>query len=92
MYERLSQKKKDGAQDDAIKKLGEKIDEMKKNDGGGNGGGGGQGQGKSDELRNSLDTSGVLIRREYDYGFDRLGRRFAIGDRECSLSDAMYED
>lgn len=44
---------------------------------------------KSEELRHSLDTSGLLIRREYDLGYDRLGRRFAIGDRKSSCLLSM---
>lgn len=81
LYERFTQQKKDGAQDEAIKNLNEKIDKLQMNGGGGGGGNNDQ-QGKRDELRISLDTSGGVIRREYDYGLDRLGRRFAIGDRE----------
>lgn len=77
LYERLSQKKKDANQDDKIKKLEEKFDaEMKKKEGSGND--------KSDELKNTLNSSGPLIRREYDVGFDRLGRRFAAGDSKCA--------
>lgn len=77
LYERLKQTKKDANQDDKIKKLEEKFEtEMKKKDGGGND--------KSDELKNTLNSSGPLIRREYDVGFDRLGRRFAAGDSKCA--------
>lgn len=81
LYERFTQQKKDGAQDEAIKKLNEKMEKLQMNEGGGSSGNNGQ-QGKHDELRISLDTSGRLIKREYDYGLDRLGRRFAMGDRE----------
>lgn len=42
--------------------------------------GGDKPEDKSEELKRSLHTSGPLIMREYDYGYDRLGRRFAAGD------------
>lgn len=72
LYERLSQKKKDGAQDDAIKKLEVKFDELSKKKE--------SGEQKKDELKESLDSSGPIIKKEYDIGYDRLGRRFAVGD------------
>jgi hypothetical protein len=41
------------------------------------------GQKKPDELERNLHTSGPIIRQEYDIGYDRLGRRFAVGDSKC---------
>lgn len=90
LYERFTQQKRDGAQDEAIKGLSEKIDKLQVNNGGGGSGGAGagsqqqqqQGGQVANELRVALDTSGAVIRREYDYGLDRLGRRYAMGDRE----------
>lgn len=81
LYERLNQKKKDENQDGAIKKLEDKMDQMvkkkdeKKDDG----------DADKDDLKDSLDKSQRLIRREYDVCYDRLGRRFAVGDSECTL-------
>lgn len=43
------------------------------------------GDADKDDLRDSLDKSQRLIRREYDVCYDRLGRRFAVGDSECIL-------
>ncbi|KAJ4387780.1 hypothetical protein N0V93_008382 [Gnomoniopsis smithogilvyi] len=72
LYERLNQKKKDDNQDGAIKKLEEKLEQMTtKNK---------ESDSEKDELKDSLDKSGRLIKREYDVCYDRLGRRFAVGD------------
>ncbi|KKY36565.1 hypothetical protein UCDDA912_g03475 [Diaporthe ampelina] len=70
LYERLSggQKKKDAGQDDEIKKLKGELEQMR-----------GAGK-KPDELEKNLNTSGPMIQQEYDVGYDRLGRRFAVGD------------
>ncbi|KAL2283106.1 hypothetical protein FJTKL_10209 [Diaporthe vaccinii] len=70
LYERLSggQKKKDAGQDDEIKKLKGELEQMK-----------GAGK-KPDELERNLNTSGPMIKQEYDVGYDKLGRRFAVGD------------
>ncbi|KAG8163140.1 hypothetical protein KVR01_007618 [Diaporthe batatas] len=74
LYERLTggQKKKDEGQDSEIKKLKEQIEQMKS--------GGKNDQKKPDELERNLTTSGPLIKQEYEVGYDRLGRRFAVGD------------
>lgn len=37
-------------------------------------------QKKPDELEWNLNTSGPVIKQEYDVGYHRLGRRFAVGD------------
>lgn len=66
------QKKKDEGQDDEIKKLKGELEKIK--------GAGGGDQKKPDELERNLTTSGPVIKQEYDVGYDRLGRRFAVGD------------
>ncbi|KAJ4412459.1 hypothetical protein N0V82_008778 [Gnomoniopsis sp. IMI 355080] len=71
LYERLHQKKKDDNQDGAIKKLEEKFEQMSKKK---------EDDSEKDDLKDSLDKSGRLIKREYDVCYDRLGRRFAVGD------------
>lgn len=72
LYDRLTQKKKDENQDGSIKKLEEKLDQMAtlKEDG----------SKKKDDLKDELDTSRWLIKREYDGAYARLGGRFATGD------------
>ncbi|KAI3390941.1 hypothetical protein diail_8339, partial [Diaporthe ilicicola] len=74
LYERLSsgQKKKDAGQDDELKKLREEVEQMKNT--------GKSDQKKPDELEQNLNTSGPVIKHEYDVGYGRLGRRFAVGD------------
>ncbi|KAK7963619.1 hypothetical protein PG996_008685 [Apiospora saccharicola] len=37
-------------------------------------------RGREDEVGYALERSGALIGREFDEGYERLGRRFAIGD------------
>lgn len=43
------------------------------------------GDSEKDDLKDSLDKSGRLIKREYDVCYDRLGRKFAVGDSKCTL-------
>lgn len=78
LWEKFSgaQKKKDGAQDEKIKKLTEELETVKKQK---------QIGPPQDELQQSLGSSGSMIRREFDLGFNNLGQRFAIGDRKFSL-------
>lgn len=66
------QKKKDEGQDDEIKKVKGEIEQMKD--------AGKSDQKKPDELERNLNTSGPVIKQEYDISYDRLGRRFAVGD------------
>lgn len=73
----MHQKKKDDNQDGAIKKLEEKFEQMSKKK---------EDDSEKDDLKDSLDKSGRLIKREYDVCYDRLGRRFAVGDSESSYS------
>lgn len=83
LYDRLTQKKKDSNQDDAIKKLEDKWAEMaKKKDGDADKKDGGDD--KKDVLKDELDKSGRMVKREYDGAYDRLGRRFAAGDSKSS--------
>ncbi|ORY10207.1 hypothetical protein BCR34DRAFT_355579 [Clohesyomyces aquaticus] len=75
------QKKRDTAQDSQIKELREQIEKTEKQskereetlqkriDSGGR-----------DEVGDNFERSGALIRRQYDEGYERLGRRFAVGD------------
>lgn len=82
LYDRLTQKKKDSNQDDAIKKLEDKFAEMsKKKEGEAD---------KKDVLKDELDKSGQMVKREYDVAYDRLGRRFAAGDSECTLNRRRF--
>ncbi|KAK7750033.1 hypothetical protein SLS62_008026 [Diatrype stigma] len=49
--------------------------------GGGRGGGGGRSRDwDRDEVGDAFERSGALIRREFDDGYERYGRRFAVGD------------
>lgn len=66
------QKKKDEGQDSEIKKLKSELEQLK--------GAGKSDEKKPDELARNLNTSGPMIKQEYDVGYDRLGRRFAVGD------------
>lgn len=43
------------------------------------------GDSEKDDLKDSLDKSGRLIKRKYDVCYDRLGRKFAVGDSKCTL-------
>lgn len=38
----------------------------------------------SDSDEESIYSSGVILKREYERGYDRLGEKFAIGDCTCS--------
>jgi uncharacterized membrane protein YheB (UPF0754 family) len=80
LYERLDQKRKqkkvDSGQNDKIKELQKQIKEVEERS---------KGNAKSareDALRDSLQESGPLIRREYNRDFARLGNKFAVGDGE----------
>ncbi len=80
LYERLDQKRKqknvDSSQDEKIKALeklvkeSEERTEKKIN------------SAREDALRESLQDSGPVIRREYNRDVARFGDRFAQGDRE----------
>ncbi|KIW07213.1 hypothetical protein, variant 2 [Verruconis gallopava] len=78
LYERLEQKRKqkkvDTGQDDKISQLQKQMKEIEerseKN----------ARRVREDDLRESLQESGPLIRREYNRDFARFGDRFAMGD------------
>ncbi|KAF2478361.1 uncharacterized protein BDR25DRAFT_251131 [Lindgomyces ingoldianus] len=76
--EKRRQKKRDSKQDSEIKLLREEIekkdkeskereDDRKKRP-------------AQDDVGDSFERSGALIRRQYDEGYERLGRKFAVGD------------
>jgi hypothetical protein len=82
LYDRLDakrkQKKVDSGQNDKIVSLEKQIKEIEEKSqkrGGGR-------RDREDELRDSLQLSGPMIRREYERDFARLGDRFATGDCE----------
>lgn len=73
--EKRKQKRRDIRQDDEIKKLCEQVEgaekrykereaELR----------------KRDDVGDNFERSGALIQRQYDEGYGRLGRRFAMGD------------
>ncbi|KAF2195537.1 hypothetical protein K469DRAFT_681842 [Zopfia rhizophila CBS 207.26] len=76
--EKRNQQKRDYKQDSEIKKLREQVEQAEK-----------RSKERDDELQrrklrddvgDSFERSGALIRREFDDGYERLGRRFAVGD------------
>ncbi|RSL90427.1 hypothetical protein CEP52_014576 [Fusarium oligoseptatum] len=62
--ERRKQNHRDTTQDEEIKKLKEQVEKEK----------------ETDEVSASLRKSSALISREFEDGYERLGRKFAIGD------------
>ncbi|KAI0197453.1 hypothetical protein EV127DRAFT_11273 [Xylaria flabelliformis] len=87
MSERRKQQKKDAKQDDEIRKLKEQAAQAEgSNQKRGNEDGRRPHQSKDDiedeeeALSRSLERSEALIRREYNNGAGRLGKRFAVGD------------
>lgn len=87
LFERLQQKKKDNAQDAEIKKLRDEIEKKDKTvqdvkrskSASGRSERSGSPAG-SDDLDLSLRRSGRMIQSAYNADFDRLGKRFAMGD------------
>ncbi|KAJ1338743.1 zinc finger protein DZIP1 [Microdochium nivale] len=75
--ERRKQKNRDVKQDDEIKKLKDQLVEATK---GIENNREAHQQRDHDNVAASLEKSGAMIRREFDDGYDRFGRRFAIGD------------
>ena len=82
LYDRVSEKRKqhkqhqrDVKQDEEIKQLRKDIDDAEQ-------------RGKQralkekekDDVGGNLGMSGAMIQRQFDEGFERLGRRFAVGD------------
>ncbi|KAF2791658.1 hypothetical protein K505DRAFT_326689 [Melanomma pulvis-pyrius CBS 109.77] len=79
LYDRVSEKrkqaKKDTRQDDEIKKLREQVSEAEKR-----GTDREKQPSRRDDVGENLGMSGALIQRQYDEGYGRLGRKFAVGD------------
>ncbi|KAK9783603.1 hypothetical protein SCAR479_00162 [Seiridium cardinale] len=83
--DRQQQKKRDTKQDDKIAKLQAQIDDSEKRnkdkedriDRLSQRGGGGR---DNDDVGFALERSGAAVSREFDEGYARLGRRFAVGD------------
>ncbi|KAF4468405.1 hypothetical protein FALBO_4710 [Fusarium albosuccineum] len=80
LYERIKQtqkqQKRDISQDDEIKKLKEQVERSEKRE---------KDIERSldrtkDDVEASFQRSGALISREYEEGYERLGRKFAVGD------------
>ncbi|KAF9775792.1 hypothetical protein IL306_006077 [Fusarium sp. DS 682] len=63
--EKRKQAKRDTTQDEEIKKLKAQVDENSR---------------ARDEVEASFQRSGALINREFEDGYQRYGKRFAIGD------------
>ncbi|KAH8887128.1 hypothetical protein GQ53DRAFT_693458 [Thozetella sp. PMI_491] len=76
LYDRVSEKRKqantDRGQDDKINALEKRLNDSENARKG-------RGQ-RGEDLRDSLEAGGPLIRREYDRDYGRLGARFAEGD------------
>jgi hypothetical protein len=76
--EKRKQRKTDSKQDVELKALREQVEQQK------------QGKGRDDQLQrrdelgDSFEQSGMMIQRQYDQGYNSLGRRFAMGDSESA--------
>ncbi|KXJ96335.1 hypothetical protein Micbo1qcDRAFT_191137 [Microdochium bolleyi] len=75
VQDKRKQKKKDFAQDDEIKQLKNQMTEAVKGIQNNT-----AARKQHDDVGDSLERSGAMIRREFDDGYDQFGRRFAIGD------------
>ena len=78
--EKRIQKKRDTKQDSEIKQLREQIEKSEQRSKDRE-----EELRKRDELGNNFRNSGALIQQQYDNGYERLGRRFAVGDSEWRL-------
>lgn len=86
MKDRRQQKKRDTKQDDQIKKIQAQLNDAEKSNKekddqiekishrGGS-------RDRRDDVGHALERSGDAISREFDEGYARLGRRFAVGDQ-----------
>jgi len=70
--ERRQQKQRDSGQDAKIQELERRADKARTERD--------EHRKKNQDLRESLEHGGPMIRREYDQDFKRLGSRFAEGD------------
>lgn len=75
--DRRKQKKKDTRQDGEIQQLREAVEKAEK-----------RAKDREDDIRRhhddiglNFENSGALIQRQYDEGYGRLGRKFAVGDQ-----------
>ncbi|SPJ79119.1 uncharacterized protein FTOL_07510 [Fusarium torulosum] len=73
--EKRKQSKRDTTQDEEIKKLKAQVEENSKYKDRAS-----ERSRVSDEVEASFERSGALINREFEDGYQRYGRRFAIGD------------
>ncbi|OCK73585.1 hypothetical protein K432DRAFT_430510 [Lepidopterella palustris CBS 459.81] len=83
LNKRRNQRKTDSAQDTEIKKLKEQVEKAEKRNrkrSGSDSDSDCRRRPPRDDLAHSLHRSGALIRREFDDGYERLGRRYAVGD------------
>jgi hypothetical protein len=74
--DKRKQKKTDTKQNDEIKQLRERVEKAEQ-------GFRGREDGlpmRRDDLGNNFQMSSAMIQREYDEGYGKLGKRFAIGD------------
>lgn len=77
LWDRVSdkrkQKKTDGKQDTEIKQLRERVEKAEKASQ--------EAQSRRrDDVGDNFERSGMMIQRQYDEGYGRLGKRFAQGD------------
>ncbi|KAI1270795.1 hypothetical protein F5Y07DRAFT_393245 [Xylaria sp. FL0933] len=97
--ERRKQKKKDSKQDDEIRKLKEQVEQTDKRTQKPEVDGhrraynnkGAVDDDDGDALSRSLGRSEALVRREYNEGAGRLGKRFAMGDLQRTVIDVLQE-
>jgi hypothetical protein len=79
LWDRVSDKRKqkkiDTSQNDEIKQLRERVEKAEKASK--------ESRRGRDELGDNFEKSGALIQRQFDEGYDRLGKRFAIGDSKA---------
>lgn len=91
LYESIAkkraQRKRDYGQDEEIKKLKEQVEKTEKRerereqeDRKDHRRASPPRSGDRDDFADSLDRSGAMIQRQYEQGYERLGRRFAVGD------------
>lgn len=70
--DRRKQKKIDGSQNNEIQELRNRVEKAEKASK--------EASRSRDELGDNFERSGALIQRQFDEGYGRLGKRFAVGD------------
>ena len=83
--EKRKQKTRDTKQDDEIKKLRDQVEKAEKRSEERE-----QQLRRRDEIGDNFQRSGAMIQREYDEGYGRMGRKFAVGDGECDLRGSNH--